>query len=68
MERLDIDNMVIKRDELFHFVRWFNLIIGVLNLYLWTMGGGHHLLGIGVLNVAVWAFTRKLRRKVVGNG
>ena len=53
--------MDIKRDELFHFVRWINLIIGLLNLYLFSMGGGYHLLGIGVLNVIVWAFTRKTK-------
>ena len=59
--------MDIKRDELFHFVRWLNLFIGILSFYLWTMGGGHHLLGLSVLNVAVWAFSRKLRRKVADN-
>lgn len=56
--------MEIKRDELFHFVRWINLIIGLMNLYLWSVGGGYHLLGIGVLNVIVWAFTRKQKRKL----
>ena len=67
MERLDINKMEIKRDELFHFVRWLNLLIGVLNLYLWQMGGGYHLLALGVLNVAVWTFTRKLRKKGINN-
>ena len=56
--------MEIKRDELFHFVRWINLIIGLMNLYLWSVEGGYHLLGIGVLNVIVWAFTRKQKRKL----
>ena len=26
--------MNIKRDEIFHFVRWMNLIVGLLNVYL----------------------------------
>ena len=51
--------MEIKRDELFHFVRWLNLLIGALNLYLWQMGGGHHLLTLSLLNASIWAFTRK---------
>ena len=55
--------MDIKRDELFHFVRWLNLLIGVLSLYLWQMGGGQHLLALGVLNVAIWTFTRKRKEK-----
>lgn len=51
--------MEIKRDELFHFVRWLNLLIGVFCLYLFVMGGGHYLLSVSVLNIAIWAFTRK---------
>ena len=57
--------MEIKRDELFHFVRWLNLLIGVLNLYYFSVGAGHYLLAIGALNVVVWAFTRKLRKNNV---
>jgi hypothetical protein len=53
--------MEMKRDELFHFIRWFNLIAGVFNLYLFSMGGGYHLLGLGFINTAVWAFTRKVK-------
>ena len=51
--------MDIRRDEVFHFARWINLIIGVLNLYFFNIGGGYHMLGLGVLNIAVWTFTRK---------
>jgi hypothetical protein len=51
--------MEIKRDEMFQFVRWINLLAGILNLYLFQMGGGYHLLGISLLNIGVWAFTRK---------
>tara|TARA_Y100000310_G_C20150923_1_gene564691 strand:+ start:243 stop:413 length:171 start_codon:yes stop_codon:yes gene_type:complete len=52
----------IKRDELFHFVRWFNLIIGVLNIYYYYAGAGVHVLALGLLNTAVWAFTRKPKK------
>ena len=54
--------MDIKRDELFHFVRWLNLLIGLFNLYVYYIGGGYHMLALGVLNTAVWAFTRKPRK------
>ena len=54
--------MEIKRDELFHFVRWFNLLIGASSIYLFAMGGGHYLLAVSVLNIAIWAFTRKPKR------
>ena len=54
--------MEIKRDELFHFVRWLNLLIGALNLYLWQMGAGHHLLALSLLNASIWAFTRKPKK------
>ena len=59
--------MEINRDELFHFVRWLNLLMGALNVYLFFLGGGYHLLALGVLNIAVWAFTRKLRKKEINN-
>jgi len=51
--------MVIKRDEMFNSVRWFNFIVGVLNVYLYVVGGGYHLLGLGILNISLWVFTRK---------
>ena len=57
--------MEIRRDELFHFVRWINLLMGGLNVYLFFLGGGYQSLALGVLNIAVWAFTRKLKNKVV---
>ena len=55
--------MEIKRDEFFHFARWINLLIGFFNIYLFNMGGGYHLLGIGALNVIIWAFTRKPKKE-----
>ena len=57
--------MEIKRDELFHFVRWVNFLAGLFNLYLFNMGGGYHLLGISLLNLTIWAFTRKPKKKNV---
>ena len=47
-----------KKDEIYQATRWFNLIIGFMNLYLYSMGGGYHLLGIGIINISVWVFTR----------
>ena len=57
--------MEIKRDELFHFIRWMNLIVGVFNLYIWKMGGGYHMLGLALLNIVVWTLTRKPKKKNV---
>ena len=54
--------MEIKRDEVFHFVRWLNLLVGIYNLYLWGMGAGYPYLALGFLNSAVWAFTRKVNK------
>ena len=51
--------MEIKRDELFHFVRWLNLLIGGLLGYFFLIGGGYHIMALGLLNIAVWTFTRK---------
>ena len=53
--------MEMKRDELFQFVRWFNLIIGLWNIYLYTIGAGWHFLGLGFINIALWTFTRKVK-------
>ena len=55
--------MEVRRDELFHFVRWLNLLIGGLLAYFFLMGGGYHVMALGLLNMAVWTFTRKPRRK-----
>ena len=57
--------MEIKRDEIFQFVRWFNLIVGVLNIYYYTMGAGASILALGFLNIAVWSFTRKVKKNNV---
>jgi hypothetical protein len=49
---------LIKKGELFQFARWFNLLIGFYNLFLYVLGGSFFLLGLGAINVAVWVFTR----------
>jgi hypothetical protein len=51
----------LKKDELFQFARWFNFVIGLFNLYLFSIGGGYHLFGIGALNIGVWVFSRQVK-------
>ena len=55
--------MEIKRDELFHFVRWLNLLVGGLLGYFFLMGSGYHIIALALLNIAVWTFTRKPRKR-----
>ena len=50
--------MGLKRDEMFQATRVLNLLVGLLNIYLYSLGGGYHLLGIAMLNIGVWSFTR----------
>jgi|TARA_R100000501_G_C2596980_1_gene95205 hypothetical protein len=57
--------MEIKRDEMFHFVRWVNLVIGLSNMYYYFMGAGLPVLALGFLNIAVWSFTRKVKKSNV---
>ena len=40
-------------------VAWLNLILGIYNLYCFTLGYLWFNLIIGVLNVGVWVFFRK---------
>ena len=54
--------MGLERDEMFQAIRVINLLVGLLNVYLYSLGGGYHLLGIAMLNVAVWAFTRGVHK------
>ena len=54
--------MELKRDEMFQAARWLNLLVGLMNIYLYSLGGGYHLLGIAVLNIGVWAFTRGVHK------
>jgi hypothetical protein len=54
--------MGLKRDEMFQATRWFNLLVGLMNIYLYSLGGGYHLLGIAMLNIGVWSFTRGVHK------
>ena len=48
-----------KRDEVFQSIRWFNLGMGLVNLYYYVMGAGPIILSIAMLNIGAWVFTRK---------
>ena len=54
--------MGLKRDEMFQIARISNLLVGLLNIYLYSLGGGYHLLGIAMLNIGVWSFTRGVHK------
>ena len=54
--------MGLERDEMFQVTRVLNLLVGLMNIYLYSLGGGYHLLGIAMLNVGVWAFTRGVHK------
>ena len=46
------------RGELYHLIRYFNLLVGLLYIYYYTEDGSIFLLSIGALNIGVWVFTR----------
>jgi len=52
-----------KRDEWFQLARWFNLVIGLYNLYYYVYFGNWALLALGGLNIAVFVFSRKIKVK-----
>ena len=54
--------MGLERDEMFQVTRVLNLLVGLMNIYLYSLGGGYHLLGIAMLNIGVWAFTRGVHK------
>ena len=54
--------MGLKRDEMFQSIRIINLLVGLMNIYLYSMGGGPHLLGLAMLNIAAWSFTRGVHK------
>ena len=47
-----------KRDEIFHAIRWFNLVAALFNFYLFSLGYGYNFIGLAALNMAFWTFTR----------
>ena len=48
-----------KKDETFQFIRWINLIFGIVNIYYYLLGAGPIILSIAMLNIGAWVFTRK---------
>ena len=54
--------MGLTRDEMFQVIRVTNLLVGLMNIYLYGMGGGPHLFGLAMLNIAAWAFTRGVHK------
>ena len=53
--------MTKERREILRYIIWFNLFIGLYNLYLYMNGGDWWFnLLIGSLNIGVWVFFRKI--------
>ena len=46
--------------EFFKVVIWFNLCIGLYNLFLYVDGGWIFNLLIGSFNIGIWVFNRKI--------
>ena len=53
--------MKIKKEnrDVFKIVLWFNLVIGLYNIYLYVNGDWWFNLIIGALNIGVWVFNRQ---------
>jgi len=47
------------RAQMYRLTRWFNLIIGIYNLYVYTEKDLLFSFILGCLNIGVWVFTRK---------
>ena len=54
--------MMFRRGELFHAIRWLNLVAALFSLYLFSIGYGYDLIGSAALNMAVWTFTRSAKQ------
>jgi hypothetical protein len=54
--------MGLTRDDMFQVIRVTNLLVGLMNIYLYGMGGGPHLFGLAMLNIAAWSFTRGVHK------
>ena len=52
--------MTSDRREIFKLIIWFNLFIGIYNLYLYGIEWNLFNLMIGSLNVGVWVFNRNI--------
>ena len=54
--------MGLTRDDMFQVIRVTNLLVGLMNIYFYSMGGVPHLFGLAMLNIAAWAFTRGVHK------
>ena len=53
--------MTKEKREVLRYIIWFNLFIGLYNIYLYVNGGDWWFnLLIGSLNIGVWVFNRKI--------
>ena len=55
-----MNNNVNNKKELLSIILKFNLIIGIYNLYLFSVGQSIFNLVIGSMNIGVWTFFRNL--------
>ena len=55
--------MTKEKREIFRIIIWFNLFIGLYNLYLYTSGNWLFNLLIGSTNIGIWVFNRNFKKK-----
>ena len=48
-----------EKKKILPYIIWFNLIIGIYNLYLYNINNEWFNLLVGSLNIGVWVFNRK---------
>ena len=51
--------MSYKKSKYLNWIIWFNLFIGLFNLYLYTISGWWFSFFVGSLNIGVWVFNRQ---------
>ena len=49
-----------EKKEIFKYILWLNLLIGLYNIHLWNQGGWLFNIIIGSLNIGVWVFNRNI--------
>ena len=55
-----MNNNTVNKKEILSIILKFNLIIGIYNLYLFSIGDSFFNLLIGSTNIGVWTFFRNL--------
>tara|TARA_B100000029_G_C17498889_1_gene931938 strand:+ start:419 stop:616 length:198 start_codon:yes stop_codon:yes gene_type:complete len=55
-----MNNETVNKKEILSIILKFNLIIGIYNLYLFSIGDSVFNLVIGATNIGVWTFFRNL--------